>query len=416
MDEVIYPKFRWYVMCTMIIVTAVQGIALIGPAPLIPEILKTMPQYSPGEITLMTMSSFNLFVALGALFGGILLDKFGVVKVYIGCLVLIGAGAFLMPVIGNSLWGMIFNRMLQGFGAGPIMASSAPLAAAYFPHKERSIVAGFQGFSVAFGIVLGLSIIPGLAVSMGNWAKSLMVIGPIATIAIILPVIILFGPKPPETAPQQTKQEADAGIKHAFKAALAMPVTWVAIAAYFIMSWAFQAFLDVTPGYIGVDTYGGLGLGTVKGGQFLITAQIFFMGGAILGGIITDKVFKANGRPLMAAGFLVGAIFTFLIQVDFVTSNQAVLIFCLTGIGLFYSFVNPQAVGYLAKNYPKEITGKLGGLATGLAIFGGWGAATMGGILIHTSGYPASILVNMFSLCIIGFIVSLFLKPKKGVE
>ncbi|MDB9822825.1 MFS transporter [Deltaproteobacteria bacterium] len=416
MDEVIYPKFRWYVMFTMIIVTATQGIALIGPAPLIPEMLKTMPQYSPGQIVLMTMSSFNLFVALGALFGGILLDKFGVVKVYIGCLVLIGVGAFLMPVIGNNLWGMIFNRMLQGFGAGPIMASSAPLAAAYFPHKERSIVAGFQGFSVAFGIVLGLSIIPGMAVSMGDWAKALMVIGPIAIIVIILPVIVLFGPKPPETATEQTKEEADAGVTHAFKKALTLPVTWAAIAAYFIMSWAFQAFLDVTPGYIGVDTYGGLGLGTVKGGQYLILAQIFFMGGAILGGIITDKVFKGNGRPIMATGFLVGAIFTFFIQVDTVTANSAMLVFCLTGIGLFYSFVNPQVVGYLAKNYPKEITGKLGGLATGLAIFGGWGAATMGGIVIHTSGYPASILINMFTLCIIGFIVSLFLKPMKEVK
>jgi MFS family permease len=118
----------------------------------------------------------------------------------------------------------------------------------------------------------------------------------------------------------------------------------------------------------------------------------------------------------MATGFLVGAIFTYLIQVDFITVNQGMLVFCLTAIGLFYSFVNPQAVGYLAKNYPKEITGKLGGLATGLAIFGGWGAATMGGIVIHTSGYPASILANMFFLCIIGFIVALFLKPKNGFE
>lgn len=416
MNELVYSKFRWYILFTMIICTATTGMGLIGPAPLTGEILKTMPQLNAGQVLLMTMASFNLFVALAALCGGALLDKFGVIKVFIGGLTLVSAGSFLVPVIGNSIGGMIFVRFLQGCGTGPIMAASAPLAASYFPHKERSIVAGFQGFSVSLGVALGLSIIPGLAVSSGNWQKALMITGPLAVVGIVLAIIMAFGPKPPQVISEKTQEEHDTGIAHAFKKALSQPVTWIAIVCYFCMSWAFQAFNDLTPSYIGLDAPVGLGYGTVAGGKFLVLGQFFFMGGSILGGLITDKVFKGNGRPVMVTGFLMGAIFSFLIKFNFITASQGILVFSLTAILFFYSFVNPQAVGYIAKNYPKEITGKLGGLATGLAIFGGWAAPTVGGLVLSATGnysWPINILTGIL---VIGFICSLFLRPKKAGE
>ena len=389
---------------------------LIGPAPLIPKILKTMPQFDPGEITLMTMSSFNFFVALSALFGGVLLDKLGVIKVFIAGMILVAAGALLMPVCGNSLWGMIFNRGLQGCGTGPIMASAAPLAAAYFPQKERSIVTGFQGFSVALGIVAGLLFLPQMAVSLANWQKALMFIGPLGIVGIVLAITIMFGPKALEVIVEKTAEEHQTAISHAFKKAIGEPVLWVAILTYLAMSWVFQAFNDMTPGYIGVpiaEHVGSLGMGTIKGGKYLILATILYCIGSIVGGVITDKVFKGNGRPVIATGFLLGAISAFMILVPFVTSNPSMLVFFLSCCGFFFSFVNPQAVGYIAKNYPKEITGKLGGMATGIAIFGGWGGATAGGYLIHASGYPGSIHVNVIGFCLVGFIISLFLRPKK---
>ncbi len=82
MNEGINPGFRWLVLVTMVVVTAITSILLIAPAPLIGEMLKTMPQLSVEQVVFMTMSIFDIFVAVAAILGGLLLDKLGFMKVY----------------------------------------------------------------------------------------------------------------------------------------------------------------------------------------------------------------------------------------------------------------------------------------------------------------------------------------------
>src|SRR4051812_11627555 len=106
MNERIYPRFRWFVLITLLVVTSTSSVALISPAPLIGEMIKSMPTLSPGQISGVTMGIFTLFVAVAALAGGFLLDKFGVIRVYIGGLMLIIIGELLVPFIGTSLWGL----------------------------------------------------------------------------------------------------------------------------------------------------------------------------------------------------------------------------------------------------------------------------------------------------------------------
>jgi MFS family permease len=114
MTEMTYPRFRWFVLITLVVVTTTTAMSLIAPAPLIGAIQKSMPDLSLGQVTYVTMFYFNFFVAFAALFGGILLDKFGVIKVYIGGLLTIGMGALLVPSIGDSYYGMLFNTTVTG--------------------------------------------------------------------------------------------------------------------------------------------------------------------------------------------------------------------------------------------------------------------------------------------------------------
>jgi len=371
-----------------------------------------MPDLSLGQVTYVTMFYFNFFVAFAALFGGILLDKFGVIKVYIGGLFLIGVGALMVPFVADFYYGMLLIRLLQGCGTGPVMAAGAAIAATYFPHNERNIAAGAQGFAVSFGVLLGFQYSARIFAATGNWHVSLTWLAPICILGIILSILVAFGPKPPEI--EVVHREITS--KGELKSALLLPVTWVAIACIVAMSWVYQAFNDLTPNYLSYATPVGLNLGEVKASNIMSFAQIVYMAGSIIGGIITDKVFKGNCRPVLLSGFLIGAIFGFLIKFDFITGNQVFLTGSLALAAFFFSFVNPQALGYIAKNYPTHITGKLGGLAMGIGIFGGAAGVAAGARALHVTGlYQMSINI-MVGVCIVGFFIGLFMKSKKSGE
>lgn len=412
MNEIIYPRFRWFVLITSIIVTTTTAMSLISPAPLVGAIQQSMPDLSLGQVTYVTMFYFNFFVAFAALFGGILLDKFGVIKVYIGGLFLVGVGALMVPFVGDFYYGMLLIRFLQGCGTGPVMAAGAAIAALYFPHNERNIAAGAQGFAVSFGVLLGFQYSTRIFAATGSWNASLTWLAPICILGIILSIIVAFGPKPPEVKAVHTETAS----KGELKMALLLPVTWVAIASIVAMSWVYQAFNDLTPNYLSYAPPIGLDLGEVKSSNIMSFAQMVYMAGSIIGGIITDKVFKGNCRPILLSGFLIGAIFGLLIKFDFITVNLFFLTGSLALAAFFFSFVNPQALGYIAKNYPAHITGKLGGLAMGIGIFGGAAGVAAGARALHITGlYQMSINI-MVGVCIVGFFIGLFMRPKIALK
>jgi MFS family permease len=416
MNEINYPHFRWFILLTAIITMTIIGMSLIAPAPLIPLIMKTMPQFSLSQIFIITMTIFNLFIMLSALITGFLFNRIGLAKIYIGGLVMIAIGALLVPFIGASLHGMSLIRSLQGFGTGSIMVAVAPLAATYFPYKERSIVTGFLGIAPVLGISLGLIIIPMIYNITKSWQTALTWIAPICILGIILSIIVAFGPKPLKDI---KGLENDVPSKNKLidrsphYAVFTQPVTWIAICCAFLLSWAYQAFNDVIPNYLSSDTHG-LNLGYGKAAEILYGVTIYFMGGSILGGMIIDKSFlKGNVKPIIIIGFLFGALSTFLISLPFMISNYIVMVFSILGAAFFFSFVNPQIMGYIAKNYPKHVTGSLSGLVTGFSILGGWLGPVLGAVALNITGsYQISIYI-MASICAVGFIISLFLNPIK---
>jgi MFS family permease len=399
----------------MIIVTATTSMSMISPVPVMGLLIGAMPDLDAGQVGQATMTIFNLFLGIAALIGGFFLDKFGPIKVFIGGLILIIIGALLMPIIGRSFSGMILIRILQGFGTGPVMAAAAAIAASYFPVKERSIVTGAQGFSVAFGIIMGLQIVPRLASSPENVFKALMVLAPIGVVGIVLSVIALFGPKVEQKKPVATPPTDAATISRLVKGALADPMLWVAIFCFMLMSGIFQQYNSIISPYISLDPPTGLGIGSTVGNNAASLGTILFCIGSFVSGIICDKVFKGSGRPVIAIGFLVGGVLAFLIKYDFITASQGMLTFLIAAIGFFFSWVNPQTQSYIAKNYAKEITGKLGGLSMFMGILIGSSAALwwMNSALSATGNYMKPISI-MSGLCIAGFVISLFLKPKNG--
>ena len=167
MNESIYPKFRWFTLIAYMAITSATSFCMIAPAPLIPFIAQGMG-VDGGVIGNATMTSFNLFMGLFAFLGGFLLDRIGVFRVWILCLLMVGLGSMLMPMIGTTVSGLFFCRVLHAAGTGPIMASVAALSSQQFEFKERTYVAAFQGFSVCFGVTVGQYLVPIIYQAVGK--------------------------------------------------------------------------------------------------------------------------------------------------------------------------------------------------------------------------------------------------------
>jgi MFS family permease len=409
MKKEISPGFRWLVLVTMFVVTATTSIFLIAPAPFIGEMVKTMPGVSTGQVVLMTMISFNILVAVSAILGGPILDKFGVMRVYIAGLIIISIGALLTPSIGSSFSGMFFIRSLQGIGTGPIMVAVLPIAARYFPVKLRSLLIVLQGLAVSSGIALGLNFMPRIFQATQNVQTAMAWLAPICILGLIFSFIVALSEKRPE--------KDISGIKIPFKkdimTALSNPVTWVVLGCLALHAWFYQAFSDLVPTYLNAASPVGLGYEQGITDTLMSASSWIFICGGFIGVLITEKFLKGNARPVVLSGFALGAASICLINIPAMASNHMILGTCIVAIAFFSAFIQPQALGYIAKYYPKYITGTIGGL-TGISAFAGIAGPMFGAVALQNSGGFQMSFAIMVSVAVIGAIVAIFLKPVKA--
>ncbi len=405
-----YPRFRWFVVATYVLVTVASAFALISIAPLQVEVARTIG-LDMGITVGIVMGTFNLLVALGAITGGAIIDRFGLVRVWFGCLGLLILGAVLTPLIGDTPKGITFVRIIQGAGTGPIMGCVPALAAQWFPAKERGIVAGLQGLAMGIGVTVGIVLGPMLAHLTGSWQTGLFWEGVFSSvIAFILVVIVALGPKPPVTH-SVGKEENLSEITAEVKLALAQPTTWIAVICNFGLTWIFQAFNDLTPVYLSVDPPVGLGKGAIGSGQMFSLVSFIFMIGAVSGGFITEKLFKGREKPVIMMGYIVSCAAAYSLRVAGIVANDTSLLIALVLFGFFSSLIQPQVMAFISKHYPEHITGKVGGIVYGISVFGGVAGVATGAAALHATGQYIVSITIVAGVCVVGAIATSFLSP-----
>jgi len=410
MSEQPYPAYRWFVLFVLLFATIAQGVVLIWPAPLLEQIAK---HYSVdlGAATGALMVAYTLFVTIGAIVGGICCDKFGWVPTLIVSVTLLAVATILVPLFGKGFATLVLARILEGAGAGPIMASVGTLSVQWFPHKERAIVTGIQGMGVSLGIALGFAFVPMAFVKTGSFlvAASWMSVFPILGVVFLL--VVAFGKKAPVVMDENSSEEGSPAGDQDFKIAAKLPVFYVGILCIFFLSWVMQAFNDLTPVYLAAAAPLGTGHGVEVAGKFMALVQVSFMIGSVASGFLLEKVFKESNKTVIAIGFVGAALFALSVRTPFVYNNLKVLPVCLFFEGFFQGWIVPTSLAFIAMNFPSKIVGKMTGIWMGVGIFGGSAGVVVGATLLHKTGLYHASLLAVGIVALAGFLCALFLNP-----
>jgi len=397
--------FRWLMLFTMLLVSATAAIFLVAPTSLLPLIFRTMSGLKPQQIIFATMGGFQIFMVIAMIFSGPLLDRFGVLKIYIGGLLLMGCGGLLMPVFGNSLPGMLSLRLLQALGTGPVLVSAIPIAAKYFHAPLRTAVIIVQSLAMMVGIIIGLKIVPIISQGQGSPLTTLAWLA-LATIpGLIVSLLAMRHPGRRKNAPGGERL-AD---MNRFRQALSHPAIWGILVCLALAGWISSSKDSVFLPYFTADAPAGLGYGPSGASGLMAIAGIVGFFGGVIGMLLTELSLKGNIRPVVLAGFIVPAIFFFLAGRSSSETSLWILWCYVLATCFTIGFVTPQVLGYIAKYFPVNITGTMGGLAMGIAGFIGKMGLLASTTIQQASGYQ--LLFNMMAgIAVLGILSVLFLR------
>ena len=132
----------------------------------------------------------NIFCGIGAIFGGLIDDKFGpfsTIRFSLFALLFLGSGILFAP---TELWFWIFG-LLTGLFIGPVQSSSRSLVARLAPVEHRSQIFGFYMFAGKSTSFIGPAIYAWLVMFSGNERAGMLIV----LMFFIFGIIILGKPK-----------------------------------------------------------------------------------------------------------------------------------------------------------------------------------------------------------------------------
>ena len=410
-EPIQYPRFRWLVLLTACLGFAGMQINMIAYAPLLADIAKDLGIDMGAATHLMTAFLFTASIALIA--GGFLCDRYGIMFTIILGILSTSIPALLMPWIGTSYEVVLWSRIIQGVSAGFLMSVMAPIVAVWFPPQEKGLASGLMGGSISMGAAIGVLAAPAVFLALRNWQQMSAWLSIVGWIALIVALVIVFSPKPqpPSQAHPRGAPIADGA---AFKRALSAPITWIGIVTTFFAAWILQTLYNLTPAYLATDEPVGIGFGPMMSGKLMLAVMIAGMIGPVIGGILQDRVFRGNPKPILLIGFVLCCISIYTIQFPAIYLKLPVLIVSLLLAGAGIQFIYPSIVVLVSNTYSIHIVGKMLGLWMGIGAFGGAAGLFVGGLAIARYGNYNAAISFIAMAAALGFIFGLFLaKPKR---
>lgn len=410
-ESIQYPRFRWLVLLTACLSLAAVQINAIAYSPLLGDIAKDLRVDMGAATHLMTVLWFTVHFALFV--GGFLCDRYGIMFVIILGLLCTSIPAALMPWIGTSYKAVLLARIVQGVSGGFLFCVIVPILAVWFPSQEKGRASGLMNGSFSLGAAVGVLGAPAVFIMLRSWQQMAAWLSIPGWAALVLAIITAVSPKP--QLPSQS-QSGGALISYAtiFKRALSAPITWVGALVAFFVSWCLQSLYNLTPTYFATDKPMGIGFGPMLSGKLMLAVMIAGMFGPLIAGMLSDKVFRGNAKPVLLIGFILTCVFTYAILSPIVYTNMPVLVVCLILAGAGAMFLYPGIHIFVSGAYPIQIVGKMIGLWLGIGGFGAGAGLFVGGLAVAKFGNYNAAITQIALAALAGFILALFMvKPKR---
>ncbi|MEM5387662.1 aromatic acid/H+ symport family MFS transporter [Paraburkholderia phymatum] len=389
-----FGAFHWRVLLLGLTVLILDGFDVVAMGFIAPAIID---DWKLGHVALGPVLTMGLFgLAIGALTGGPLADRFGRRKIVIGAVFFFGVMSLLSAWSPN-VAALSVMRFLTGLGLGAAQPNAATLASEYAPRKYRSIMVTviYCGFTLG---AAGGGFLSTYLIARHGW-QSVLVVGGIVPIVFAIVLAIMLPESAKFLAVRQGGRDALMRVLSQIDPSVAdSSTTFVTTEHAHVGQGAIRLIVSKPHTRVTLALWVGLfmNLMTVyflnswlpimlKGNHFSLSeaarvAAMMQVGGT-LGNIVIgwemDR-FKAH-RVMMGTLFIAGVLAVILAKISFALFGLMTMVFLL---GYCTNSTNTGWTAMAASYYPTEMRATGTSWMTGIGRFGAVSGAQAGAILL----------------------------------
>lgn len=288
-------------------------------------------------------SAFAIGYMVFTLLVGFFVDRFGPRRVLLVAIITFSLATALIPLAGGFV-GLLLLRILLGAGESPALPGATRLVSNWLPQREQGIALSLVGgVAVSGSLMIGSPVLTQL-IGWAGWRGMFLILAGVGVVWALVAFWLLRN-TPNEspfvneaerahigrTTGTDTSASADEH-KIDWRGLLANRTLWVLAFGFFSWGFMFWGFMYWLPEYLQNDH----GLSIESVGAFSIAPWAAGVVGALIGGILVDRLYARTGNThtrLTVAGVALLLAGAALIPVFLTPSLTVALVFISLGVG-----------------------------------------------------------------------------------
>ncbi|WP_067669356.1 MFS transporter [Nocardia miyunensis] len=360
-------------------------------------------------------SAFSIGYMVFAFLAGPLVDRFGPRRILLVGMVFWSVATAITPISGG-FTGLLLIRIVLGAGEAPGFPAATRVISRWLPSVERGFaLALVGGVAVSGSLLIGGPIVTQLIASLG-WRGMFWVLAALGVLWALVAIGLLYNtpagcPRVSEAerayieSGQLAEETSERQEKVNWRRIFTNRNLWIVGVGYFAWGYIFWAFMYWLPEYLSTS----YNLSVKQVGAFTVAPWAAGVVGALIGGVLVDKVYARTGR--IRSRFTIMGIALLLAGaalIPIVTAPSLVTAVVFISIGVGCGFVTGGIWWVAAIDAEPSQPGSAAGFADACFALSGVVAPLVMGFIVQSTGTFASGFVVMVVLALLGAGLMLF--------